>query len=80
MSALRSPNELVRVYLTRALVDEGTVAIDTPVRTFGPLADLARRDGVTYSDKAPGLSLLAASAANAEILRGALSVNGAEMS
>ncbi|MBN2358445.1 MAG: hypothetical protein JXR83_03270 [Deltaproteobacteria bacterium] len=56
---LRSPNPLVRIYLTRALVDDGTVAIDGPMARFGHLADRARRDNHYYCDKAPGISLLA---------------------
>lgn len=60
LEAIRSPNELVRVYLVRALVDERTVRIDTPVQLYGGLADLALRDGHLYSDKAPGLSFLGA--------------------
>ena len=56
---LRSPNPLVRIYLTRALVDDRTVAIDGPMARFGHLADRARRDDRYYCDKAPGISLLA---------------------
>ncbi len=54
----RSPNELVRLYATRALIDDGTLDIDAQVARHGPLTDLARRDGRLYSDKAPGLALL----------------------
>ncbi len=58
LSRLRPPNELVRLYTTRALVDDHTPAIDAQVRRHGQLADGARFDGRLYSDKAPGLSLL----------------------
>jgi len=56
---LRSPNPLVRIYLTRALVDDGTVTTDGPVGRYGGLSDQARRDGHYYCDKAPGVSLMA---------------------
>lgn len=56
---LHSPNPLVRIYLTRALVDDGTVAIDGPVRRYGDLSDKSRRQNHLYCDKAPGVSLAA---------------------
>lgn len=59
LDRLRPPNELVRLYATRAVVDDHTVAIDAQVQRYGRLADSARRDGHLYSDKAPGLSLMA---------------------
>lgn len=52
-------NELPRIYLTQAIVDEGTFAVDRGVQRHGATADLARRDGRFYSNKAPGMSLLA---------------------
>ena len=60
LDAIRSPNELVRVYLARAIVDEGTICIDHEVERHGNLTDMAARDGHLYSDKAPGLSFLGA--------------------
>jgi hypothetical protein len=57
---LGSPNELTRLYLARALIDDGRLTIDGPVARRGPLTDMARRDGRLYSDKAPGVGLLGA--------------------
>src|SRR5687767_11913981 len=59
-----SANELPRVYLTRAIVDEGTVAIDTGVadyrRQYGrEPVDVSPSGGHRYSNKAPGSSFLA---------------------
>ncbi len=55
-----SPNELSRILLTRAVVEEGSFAIDRGVERQGETwSDLARYAGHFYSDKAPGLSLLA---------------------
>jgi hypothetical protein len=56
---LRPPNELVRLYLTRAIIDDHTLALDGQVARYGALADGATFKGKSYSDKAPGLSLLA---------------------
>lgn len=59
-SSLRSPNELVRLYLTRAWVDDHTIKLDTQIKKYGPLTDYALRDGHYYCDKAPGLSWMSA--------------------
>ena len=56
---LNSPNPRVRIYLTRAIVDDHSLSIDGPVRRYGNLSDKSRRDGKLYCDKAPGLSLMA---------------------
>ncbi len=56
---LNSPNPRVRIYLTRAIVDDHSLSIDGPVRRYGDLSDKSRRQGRLYCDKAPGLSLLA---------------------
>jgi hypothetical protein len=56
---IHSANELPRVYLTRALVDEHRIAIDTGVATWGATADVSPSGGHSYSNKAPGSSLLA---------------------
>ncbi len=60
---LASPNELTRVYLAEALVRDGTVCIDGPIARHGPVFDASERqvDGVArrFSDKAPGVALLA---------------------
>lgn len=59
---IHSANELPRVYLTRAIVDEQRIAIDTGVATWGATADVSPSGGHSYSNKAPGSSLLAAPA------------------
>jgi hypothetical protein len=57
-SKVSVPNERTRVYLTVALVDHGTLAIDRSLRRFGGVYDLASFGGHYYTDKAPGSSLL----------------------
>lgn len=52
-------NERVRIYLTMALVEEGSVVLDRQVRRYGLPLDRAEREGRIYCDKAPGLSFLA---------------------
>ncbi|MDJ0765170.1 MAG: hypothetical protein QNJ97_19475 [Myxococcota bacterium] len=59
-SKITVPNERSRVYLSVALVDEGTLSIDGPVARFGKPIDIARINGRYYTDKAPGASLLGA--------------------
>lgn len=56
---IRSANELPRVYLTRAMVEEGTFAIDTGVARWGTTVDVSPSGGHMYSNKAPGSSFLA---------------------
>ncbi len=56
---IHSANELPRVYLTRALVDEHRIEIDTGVATWGGTADVSPSSGHSYSNKAPGSSFLA---------------------
>lgn len=53
-----NPNVHSRVYLTLAILDHGTLAIDDCIARFGHVMDIAERDGRTYSDKAPGYSVL----------------------
>ncbi len=55
--SLGSPNELTRLYLTRAMVDDASFAIDGPVSRYGRITDLAKTSKHLYSDKAPGVSL-----------------------
>jgi hypothetical protein len=70
--ALRSPNELARLYAARAIVDFGTLSVGTGlcpnrfmrdpatvVGVWGPVGDLACFDGKFYSSKAPLLSFAA---------------------
>lgn len=59
-SQVSVPNERTRVYLTVALVDHGTLAVDEPLRRFGRVTDLAQFEGRYFTDKAPGSSLMAA--------------------
>ena len=56
---IRSANELPRIYLTQAIVDQRTVAIDTGVQRWGSTADVSPSRGHQYSNKAPGSSFLA---------------------
>jgi len=56
---LQSANELPRVYLVKAIVDDHTFAIDRGVRELGPTSDLAKYGEHYYQNKAPGSSLLA---------------------
>jgi len=57
--AIRSANELPRIYLTQAMVEEGTFAIDSGVERWGKTADVSPAHGRLYSNKAPGSSMLA---------------------
>lgn len=52
-------NATIRAYLTMALVDDMTSAVDRQAVQYGLPLDRAEKDGHIYSDKAPGLSLLA---------------------
>ena len=56
---LNSANELPRVYLVKAIVEDHTFAIDRGVKTWGETADLASYGGHFYQNKAPGASLVA---------------------
>jgi hypothetical protein len=58
-SRVSVPNERTRAYLTVALVDHRTLAVDEPLRRFGSVYDLAQFEGRYFTDKAPGTSLLA---------------------
>lgn len=57
--AIHSANELPRVYLTRAIVDEGALYVDTGAKRWGSTADISPSHGHEYSNKAPGASFLA---------------------
>lgn len=56
----RNANELPRVYLVKAMVDDHTFAIDRGVKRWGKTADVADAGGHSYSNKAPGSSMLVA--------------------
>ncbi len=55
----RSPNEQSRIELAVALAKFGSVSLDPVISTYGTPFDRSEIDGSVYSDKAPGLSLLA---------------------
>lgn len=55
-----NPNELSRLLLVTAITEEGSLSVDQPAEVYGTSEDRAEREGKTYSDKAPGLSLLSA--------------------
>jgi hypothetical protein len=57
---IHSANELPRVYLVKAIVDDHTFAIDRGVQRFGATSDLAQYDHHYYENKPPGASLVAA--------------------
>jgi len=56
---LRSPNELCRLWQTRALVEYGTLHINDALRDYGYVGDLSVKDGRYYPSKAPLLSFAA---------------------
>lgn len=53
-----TPNELSRIYLAQAIVEEGSFRIDSAVERHGETVDMARFEGHYYSDKAPGVAFL----------------------
>ena len=55
---VRNPNENVRVYMTVAIVDDHTFAINRIEGAWGYVNDKAVRNGRLYSSKAPGTSYL----------------------
>jgi hypothetical protein len=55
---INNPNENVRFYMTAALVEEGSYAIDSQRARWGWVNDAAVNGGHVYSVKAPGTSLL----------------------
>lgn len=55
---LNNPNEMVRVYMSRALAERGSFVIDEDVRAWGMVDDKAIRDKKLYSSKAPLQSLV----------------------
>jgi len=59
---LNNPNEGVRVYTARAIVEHHTLAIDAVSRDWGFIDDKARKDGRTFQSKAPLPALLGAAA------------------
>jgi len=57
-STLNNPNENVRFYMTAALVDSHSYAIDAQRERWGWVNDAAVHGGHVYSVKAPGTSFL----------------------
>ncbi len=56
---LRSPNELVRLWQTRALVEHGELELNAALRDYGYVGDMSKKDGRYYPSKAPLLSFAA---------------------
>ncbi len=56
---LRSPNELCRLWQTRALVEYGVIDLNQARQDYGPVGDLSFKDGKFYPSKAPLLSFAA---------------------
>ena len=57
---LKSPNELCRLWQSRALVDHHTISLNQTMAEFGGVGDLSVKDGIYYPSKAPLLSFAAA--------------------
>src|SRR5689334_17288160 len=57
--SIRSANEMPRLYLTMAMADDGTFAIDRGVQRWYTTVDVSPSGGHKYSNKAPGSSMLA---------------------
>lgn len=55
---LQSANELPRVYLVKAMVDDHTFTIDRGIQQWGGTSDLSKHDGHYYQNKAPGASFV----------------------
>ena len=58
--ALRSPNELCRLWQARALIEDHTLSVNGPLIRYGYVGDLSKKDNLYYPSKAPLLSFLAA--------------------
>lgn len=56
---LQSANELPRIYLVTAIVDDHSFAIDRGVARWGPTSDLSAHGNHYYANKAPGASFVA---------------------
>lgn len=59
---VQNPNENVRLFMTAAMVEQSTYAIDSIRSRWGWVNDAAIHGGKVYSVKAPGTSMLAAPA------------------
>jgi hypothetical protein len=56
--ALNNPNENSRVYQIRAAVELHTLSVNEQIAKYGPVNDLAVKDGKYYAGKAPGTTFL----------------------
>lgn len=56
---LNNPNENVRLYMTAAIIEDGTYCIDGVIKRWGYVGDTAVFEGRHFSLKAPGASWLA---------------------
>lgn len=56
--ALNNPNENARVYQIRAAVELHKLSVNEQIARFGMVNDLARRENLLYSGKAPGTTFL----------------------
>ncbi len=56
---LRSPNELCRLWQTRAIVEEGKLSLNETIMKYGRVGDLSVVNGVYYPSKAPLMSFAA---------------------
>src|SRR4051812_39976503 len=56
---LRSPNELCRLWQTRAIVEHGKLSLNETMQQYGQVGDLSIKDGLYYPSKAPLMSFLA---------------------
>ncbi len=73
-----SPNELSRLLLTSAMVDDHSLSVDNAIKRYGHTQDMASFGGHYYSDKAIGVSVLGIPAFLA--MRGAEFVSGIQFS
>jgi hypothetical protein len=64
--AINNPNENVRIYMSRALVEHHTLAINQIEAEWGWVNDKAKSGDRLFSSKAPGLSLLGVPVLGAE--------------
>lgn len=56
--ALNNPNENSRVYQIRAVVELGKLSVNEQIRRYGPVNDLAVREGTFYAGKAPATTFI----------------------
>jgi hypothetical protein len=59
---LNNPNEGVRIYMVKAMVDHGTFQINDVVKKWGYIDDKSKKGNKLYSSKAPFMSMMGAAA------------------